>query len=195
MVSRRALIILVCTAAVSLILLFQVLVYVAGIDRIVFDDPILKLIEPREVSFLIFPLTYLPVLVFVFLHLRNLEFLVFAQAYVIIIGLRALTIFLLPLDAPLNAVQLNDPILNNTFYPGGYSPYDLFFSGHVAAIFLLFFLEQNKIMKGFFLLNAILLGMLLIIQHVHYSIDIFAAPLFSYMVIRMMKKFNYRLSA
>jgi hypothetical protein len=64
---------------------------------------------------------------------------------------------------------------------------DLFFSGHTATmVFVCFFLpdmRERKIAIGL----TIVLVIFLLIQHVHYSLDILAAPLATWMSIRLAK--------
>jgi membrane-associated phospholipid phosphatase len=57
---------------------------------------------------------------------------------------------------------------------------DLFFSGHTATVFLLFLNSQTKLWKNVFLTLTILVGFCVLIQHVHYTVDVIAAPFFGY---------------
>ena len=53
---------------------------------------------------------------------------------------------------------------------------DLFFSGHTAYPFLAFLLfKETKILKWIFLVGSILMAVTVLLMHVHYSIDVFAA--------------------
>ncbi|MFC2136330.1 phosphatase PAP2-related protein, partial [Bacteroidota bacterium] len=57
---------------------------------------------------------------------------------------------------------------------------DLFFSGHTSTMFLLFLTAGSKNLRMVFLLLTILVAFCVIIQHVHYSIDVIAAPIGAY---------------
>ncbi len=52
---------------------------------------------------------------------------------------------------------------------------DLFFSGHTAVPFLAFLLFKDSKLKWFMLFSAFLMGSTVLLMHVHYSIDVFAA--------------------
>jgi hypothetical protein len=65
---------------------------------------------------------------------------------------------------------------------------DLFFSGHTATmVFVCFFLPSGSERKVAIGLSLILVTLLLV-QHVHYSMDILAAPLFTLAAIWLVKK-------
>ncbi len=72
---------------------------------------------------------------------------------------------------------------------------DLFFSGHVATVFLLFLASSGWKYKFYFGLAAIVVAILILIQHVHYTIDVLLAPIFSiasYYIVRQSYKKEYR---
>jgi membrane-associated phospholipid phosphatase len=83
-----------------------------------------------------------------------------------------LTIWLIPLDPPSLLVELKD----------------LFYSGHTATIFLLAFCLQQKTDKVLAFFAGSIIGVLLLIQHVHYSVDILFAPLFAFLCYYTGKK-------
>ncbi len=106
------------------------------------------------------------------------KFLLAIQTYSLIAFLRLLTIYLLPLDAPPTIIPLKDPFVE--FFGGGNTLLkDLFFSGHTATMFLFFLLVNNKL-KIVFFISTILVAIFVLIQHVHYTIDVVAAPFFTY---------------
>ena len=94
--------------------------------------------------------------------------------------LRILTLSLLPLKESGDIIYLQDPFLNNLIYPGEIDS-DLFFSGHTGLILIFFFLSK----KWIFAILAGTIGLLLMIQRVHYSIDIIAALPFSYLIVKL----------
>jgi len=91
--------------------------------------------------------------------------------------------FLIPLNPPAEMIPLNDPFVQN-FSSGRILTKDLFFSGHTATIFLLFLTSGGKAFKIFFLSATILVGACLLLQHVHYTIDVISAPFFGYLCYR-----------
>ncbi len=66
---------------------------------------------------------------------------------------------------------------------------DFFFSGHTGAPFLMgliFF--RNKRWSRFFFLVSGLLGVSVLLGHIHYSIDVFAAPFMTYSIFIITQK-------
>jgi len=47
-------------------------------------------------------------------------------------------------------------------------------------MFVLFLAVKNKILKVIFLITTILVGLAVLVQHVHYTVDVVAAPFFSF---------------
>jgi membrane-associated phospholipid phosphatase len=56
----------------------------------------------------------------------------------------------------------------------------LFFSGHTAAPFLLFLIFRKEKIGIFFLIMTFVMAATVLLMHVHYSIDVFAALFISY---------------
>ncbi|VVB70535.1 Uncharacterised protein [uncultured archaeon] len=65
---------------------------------------------------------------------------------------------------------------------------DLFFSGHTAIPFLGFLLYDDKKLKYFFLFSSIVLGITVLVMHVHYSIDVLSAYFITYGVYKIGSK-------
>ena len=86
---------------------------------------------------------------------------------------------LVPFEAPEKLIVLKDPFVE-MFGSGESLTKDLFFSGHTATLFLLFLVVESKCLKYVFLVSAIIVGVAIVLQHVHYVIDVFAAPFFTY---------------
>ena len=91
--------------------------------------------------------------------------------------LRMLCMYFVPLDPPHGIIPLRDLLLENTFYCNQVMVRDLFFSGHTANIFLIGLLLRKKIQKYVVFAGAGLVATLLLLQHVHYSIDVLVAPI------------------
>jgi len=94
---------------------------------------------------------------------------------------RLLTIALIPLDAPAKLVELVDP-LTGIFYGHATITKDLFFSGHVSTLLTMYYCLDKKWDKTMALTSAFIVGVLLLIQHVHYTIDVLAAPVFAFLL-------------
>jgi membrane-associated phospholipid phosphatase len=65
---------------------------------------------------------------------------------------------------------------------------DLFFSGHTATLFILFLVSEKKIIKTVFLISTIAVAIAVLLQQVHYSIDVFAAVFFTYACYKLLVK-------
>ena len=113
----------------------------------------------------------------------------FLISYILLSITRIGMIFLLPLEPPPGIIELKDPLLS-LFIGQKFISKDLFFSGHTSMIFLLFLCVENKTDKRIAAGTALITGVLLIMQHVHYTIDVAAAPLFAYICFRLAKKFG-----
>lgn len=149
------------------------------------DDIVLNNVGPYENHLPIFILTYGLILIGLWNSLGTKEgWLTTNFSIVFFLIFRTITLSLLPLDPPDHIIPLKDYFLTNTFYCSKILVRDLFFSGHTTAVFLLYFLVDHPILKKVLLIGAIVLGTLLILQHVHYTIDVLVAPFFAYLAYR-----------
>jgi hypothetical protein len=147
-------------------------------DGKVWPDYILAQIPSANVSYLIFGIIYCSVIYLVIrLLAKPYQFLWFAWAFNIETLMRFVSIYWVALNPPQGLVGLHDPIAELFIY-GDNLPItkDLFFSGHTATmVFVCFFLTGNE--RKIALILTGVLACLLLIQHVHYTWDILAAPL------------------
>ena len=66
---------------------------------------------------------------------------------------------------------------------------NFFFSGHTGMPFLLALIFwREKFWRRFFLATSIFFGASVLLAHVHYSIDVFAAPFITYSILRIAAK-------
>ena len=186
---------------VTLILLIATLIFfthfinsVEARNGVELNDPVLKLFHPIDLSGIIFSIIYLSIIIGLITLLVDPKRLVIAlQVYTLIVMVRIITLYLTPLNAPGNMIPLIDPIVNN-FGTGQLLTKDLFFSGHTATMFFLFLVSENKKMRLIFLLGFVIIAIAVLLQHVHYTVDVVAAPFFSYTAFRIIllsrKSFN-----
>ncbi len=69
---------------------------------------------------------------------------------------------------------------------------DLFFSGHISAMCLFVYFTDHKLWKTCLLVATPVLAMLILWQHVHYTIDIVAAPFFAFICCKLIDVVNER---
>lgn len=157
---------------------------------IVLEDMLLHNLPAVDVSNYIFCLTYGSI-VLTFCSLMPYPKLLLKgfQMYALLLLLRALFVWLIPLEPPKDMVLMPDRIgvflMNNNNVP---ITKDLFFSGHTSTLFLLFLIAKNRYLKFFILVLCAVVSILLLLQHINYSIDIMAAPFFSYATYFMINK-------
>jgi hypothetical protein len=149
-------------------------------EGIYFDDPIFKYYKAKDYSWFIMLTLYGAILFFVF-YFRNqpIQLTRLVLAYALAIAFRMLTLYLFPFYADDDAVKLYDPVLNNFVYPNNYVERDLFYSGHAALLLLMMWIMPKGNLRWIYLVITLLVTVLLVLQKVHFSIDILAAPFFS----------------
>jgi hypothetical protein len=164
----------------------QFLVLAEQREGLSFTDPVLQYIGPIDVSWITFAFTYSAVLFIVLFNYKKPGILVnVIQGYGIVLLFRMVSIGIFPLYAPDTIIHLNDPVLNNLFYPTDTTLRDLFFSGHVATMILFALNVKVNWQKLMFAGFAAVVGILVVVQHVHYSIDVLAAPSFCYLAYKL----------
>jgi hypothetical protein len=159
-------------------------------EGVQWNDPLLNAIPALNVSYPIFGIIYLSVIYLLYRLLQDPKrFVWFAWAFNLETTFRFLTIYFVALDPPVGLVDLHDPLAEFFIYGENMAiTKDLFFSGHTATmVFVCFFLPKAN-ERRIAVLASLVLASLLLIQHVHYSIDILAAPLFTLAAIWGVKK-------
>ncbi len=185
--SRTELIVTTALLSIVLFSLTKFLNFVESREGFSFTDPILSLFHPLDLTWLTFILIYGCLITAIFYLIRNPEKLVFAvQLYILMVIVRIISMWLLPLNPPENMILLKDPFVE-LFGTGETLTKDLFFSGHTATLFILFLTAENGKLKKFFLVSTIIVAICVLLQHVHYSIDVFAAIFFTYACYSFLK--------
>ena len=180
--------------AIVLFILPKFLGFIEQRDGVVLPDPILKLFNPVNLTWLTFGLIYLSLVSAVIYFSTKPELLFIAlQSYTLLVIFRMIVMYVTPFNAPADLILLNDPFVQ-IFGGGEILTKDLFFSGHTATLFLLYLITDKKYLKFFYLIFTILVGVAVLLQHVHYTVDVITAPVFAYAsfcLIRVLRnKFN-----
>ncbi len=153
------------------------------------NDFVLNLVEPVDVSLFTFLIIYSVAIYTIIVVIRQPElFLTAVQAYALMLFIRLITLYLVPLEAPQGIIPLHDPFIEQFFYGQTRITKDLFFSGHVATVTLLFLVNPNEKLKWVYGIIVILVSVLIIWQRVHYSFDVLAAPLFAWIAWKLAGK-------
>ncbi len=154
--------------------------YIEKRNGIALNDFILNNISSLNVSIPLFIIIWTTALLMLIRALQQPEiFLTFLFAFLALSISRIITISLIPLNPPADLIPLIDP-LSNAFYGASFVTKDLFYSGHTGTQFLMFLCLRKKSDKILTAVSTICVGILVLLQHVHYTIDIIAAPLFAY---------------
>ncbi len=180
--------------SIVLFLVTQYLAYNETREGYTLKDPILSLFKPIDVTWVTFIVMYSALPIGIISLLNQPKRLTLAmQTYIIMISMRVTSMFLLPLNPPQTILILQDPFIA-FFSTGKTFTKDLFFSGHTATMFLIYLCVTNRIVKNILLVFTISIGVLVLVQHVHYTIDVFAAPFFTYVAYLGAKKINEKYS-
>src|SRR5260221_383514 len=149
------------------------------------SDPILLFFQPKDWSIEIFVILYsITVLSLAFNIKKPYTLLLMFQMYVVVNFMRMTSLYLFTLEAPEGTIPLSDPFLTVFAYGKEVYVKDLFFSGHVSTLCILFLVELRRILKWVIFISIILVSLFLAWQRVHYALDMLAAPLITWLVFR-----------
>jgi hypothetical protein len=158
---------------------------------VLLSDFILEWLLVTDLSVVIFiVMDTLLIISIVALLIKPDYFLIVLQAYALLTLVRFATILLVPLEAPDGIIVLHDPITDRVFYQGAVITKDLFFSGHTSILMLMAFGIPFPRLKIVLFIGATAVGIMLLIQHAHYTIDVLAAPVFAWLAILVSRKLH-----
>jgi PAP2 superfamily C-terminal len=157
-------------------------------EGIVLNDWLLKQLPAKDFSLPIFFCIWSTGFLITFRSLQNPKIaLQFITGFLLLTLFRIITISLVPLNAPIGLIPVVDP-LSSFFYPDKFITKDLFFSGHTSTQILMFLTLQKKADKFFAFCSSVIVAVLVLWQHIHYTIDVVAAVPCSYFVYKLAKK-------
>lgn len=159
-------------------------------EGIVLNDWVLNSLPARDFSVTIFIFVWSTSLLVIFRSVQQPGiFLMTIYLMIVMTIIRLLCISIFALDPPPGLIGLKDPLTSLTY--GGTDIFitkDLFFSGHTSNLFLIYLCLQKKRDKQFALLATIIVGLLVLVQHVHYTIDVIAAIIFTWCLFTLTKR-------
>ena len=149
-------------------------------------DPLIPFIGPVDVTWTTFFVLYGGVAFTVIRAMpepRSIERGI--HAYVLLQLFRMICMELVTLEPPQDIIPLVDPV-TVVFYPDGI-PFlkDLFFSGHTATLALMACISRGAAARWTMVAATAAVGALVVIQHVHWTLDVLAAPLFVWLAWRL----------
>lgn len=153
-----------------------------------FTDPILQYFPTIDLTVSLFIVIYSSLIIAIgsWLH-TPYKLMIMCQAYAMMVLVRMVTLYVMPLEAPAGMIFLQDPF---TQYFGTSSTIDnnLFFSGHTATIFLLF-LGVGKKLKIPFFIATLFIAAGVLLQKTHYTVDVLIAPCISFICYYLANEF------
>jgi hypothetical protein len=152
--------------------------FIEGRKGSLLNDFVLQLLPAYNVSWVVFFFLYTGILAGIYYHLIHPKTILIAfQTYVIVTLIRIGTISIWPLEPPVGYLPLREPFVQLFTNGGRIISKDLFFSGHMSTILSLYFASHRKYVKTFLMLCSAMVGIMVLVQHVHYTIDVvFAIP-------------------
>ncbi|HZY36815.1 MAG TPA: phosphatase PAP2-related protein [Mucilaginibacter sp.] len=148
------------------------------------DDWLLAIIPARNVSVAIFAIIWAMIILAIFRVMKDPSmYITYCWTYVFVCAARLTCISFVPLDPPTGLIRLTDPV-TSVFYGNSVITKDLFFSGHTATLTLICLCLKRRNDKIVAVVATIVVAFLLLVQHIHYTIDILAAPVFVYVFYR-----------
>jgi len=161
--------------------------FFASIEKrqgVVLNDWVLAAITPHDVSVLIFVVIWSMIALILYRAVYNPSiFITYCFTLALVTLARIACIALVPLSPPNGLITLNDP-LTGAFYGEMSVTKDLFFSGHTATVMLIFLCLEKPVDKILGGVATLVIAFLLLVQHIHYTIDVVSAPVFVYILYR-----------
>ncbi len=178
--SRGRWIIAFCLTTLLSMVLFMPIYYkelLTPRPGILLNDPILNLFTPVDWSSAVFFILGVALAQTIWMYRRSPAVLLTGvMTYCVVNIFRAITMYAVTLEPPVDMILLIDPISEYLVYPQQAFAKDLFFSGHVSTMLAMVFVERNRGWYAVKLFGTALMALFLAWQHVHYTIDLIAAP-------------------
>ena len=156
-------------------------------NGVVLNDWVLAQIPPHNVSVAIFIFIWGMGLLIIYRTIYKPQiYVTYVWALIVVTLVRLITISFVVLNPPIGLIPLADP-LTGVFYGQAIITKDLFFSGHIATMTLIFLCLEKRNDKILGAIAIIIVACLLLVQHIHYTVDIIASPFITYACYKLVK--------
>jgi hypothetical protein len=174
---------------VSLIAQFFISGYVNSLPSAPVTDLILSNTRLYDVDGIFVYGSVLLVLVALFVGLRRINYMPFAMKSVALFTLiRSVFVILTHISAFPTSLVISSAFFNREVFSGIFTGNDLFFSGHTGLPFLLALMcWDNKILRAIFLSFSLFFAVVVLLGHIHYSIDVLSAFFITYSIFQICK--------
>ncbi len=189
---RSQLFVSLAATFVAVAIMRMYLDYVGDRRGVAFPDPILAVVPPIDLNWVIFVVFYSGMLLGIFTLLTYpMRLLVTMRALILMILFRMVCLFVLPLDPSPGSIALIDPIVP---YPllRFTSPRGLFFCWETATLALLAMTARWNDLKVIFGAGTVLISLLLLFQHAQYTFAVVAAPCFAFAAYGIARHFTVK---
>jgi hypothetical protein len=174
---------------ISLITQFFISGYVNSLPNAPVADLILSNIRVYDVSGIFVYGSVLLLFVGVFIGLSRPNYLPFVMKSVALFTLiRSLFVILTHISAFPTHIVIDSVFFNREVFNGIFTGNDLFFSGHTGLPFLLAMIFwDNKKLRFLFLGFSFLFAVVVLLGHIHYSIDVLSAFFITFSIFHICK--------
>ncbi|MFA6171810.1 MAG: phosphatase PAP2-related protein [Patescibacteria group bacterium] len=166
--------------------------YVSGINGVAVSDVLLNNLPTVDVDFFIIQGALAATFIGIFLFFYKPKYFCFGiKAFSIFLVTRSFFISLTHLGYSPDALALDNQSFGFGLFNLLYNnTNDFFFSGHTGMPLLMALVFwPEKIWRYTFIAISFILGTSVLLAHVHYSIDVFAAPFITYSIYALAKYF------
>jgi len=160
--------------------------YVEARKGILLHDVLLEWFPSFDFSVWVFLCLYGSLSLVVLTHLNDPKTIWrIIEMHFLIAVVRQVCILLIALEPPTGLIILRDVFLENTVYPRQ-SPLtkDLFFSGHVASVYLYYLVAKVRWVKKNMVISVIAMVFMILSMRVHYTYDVCGAFLFTFLLYK-----------
>ena len=185
--------ILLCIATVTMMVVYMPIYYLEVIGPkpgILLSDPVLNFFTPVDWSTAVFLILTIALIQTLISYSGSATIFTAAMMTFSVVNiLRMFTMYAITLEPPADMILLIDPISALLVYPDRGFAKDLFFSGHVSSMVIMVLVERNRFWYLAKIGGTGLMALFLAWQHVHYAVDIIAAPIVTYLVFLGVKRY------